>query len=97
VPTTTSDWLGNHVQLQPIDDTDLTLVQWCRPRHGTWRGSHVLDADELRQVRAIVEQLDGARQDATDHGEHESGRYLLRDLAGSPLHLESLLSDLLER
>jgi hypothetical protein len=97
VPTTTSDWLGNHVQLEPIDDTGLTLVQWCRPRHGAWRGSHVLDAEELHRVRAIVEELDGTRHDPADRDEREGHRYLRHDLAGSPLHLESLLSDLLER
>jgi hypothetical protein len=97
VPTTTSDWLGNHVQLEPIDDTGLTLVQWCRPRHGAWRGSHVLDAEELHRVRAIVEELDGTRHNPADRDQREGHRYLRHDLAGSPLHLESLLSDLLER
>lgn len=106
MPTTTTEWLGNHVRLQDIEATELTLVEWSRPRHGSWRGAYVLDPAELRHVRLVVERLARLRDvtatvdDRTTDGRggpDDAARYVRADLAGSPLHLESLLEDLLER
>lgn len=76
--STTVEWLGNRVRLHEIDATGLTLVQWHRPVHGAWRGACVLDADELREVRLVLDRLDVFGP-------------------GSPVHLESLFEELLER
>ena len=98
MPTMTVEWVGNEVRLEDIESTDLTLVQWRRPFNGPWRGAHVLDPDELRHVRLVIGRLDRLRRESpATGGAGMAARYVRSDLAGSPVHLESLLGDLLER
>lgn len=78
-------WMGNRVQLQQIDGTDLTLVQWYRPWNGVLRGVRVLDGGELQRVQVAVEQ---AAAGTRTHPRLEA-------LAGQPLDLETLLAELL--
>jgi hypothetical protein len=73
--------MGNQVYLQPIEGTELTMMQWCRPYHGTLRGVRVLDREQLDRARGAVEHA------AAGHREH----LRLDDLAGRPLDLEGLL------
>jgi hypothetical protein len=73
--------MGNQVYLQPIEGTELTMVQWCRPYHGTLRGVRVLDRQQLDRAVTAVEHAAAGRR------EH----LRLDDLAGRPLDLEGLL------
>jgi hypothetical protein len=79
-------WLGNRVQMQDIDDTDLTYLQWRRPWHGSLRGYLVVSSQE----RALVES---AVEEAAD-GRREHPRL---DAAGQPTDLESFFTDVLGR
>lgn len=93
--STDADWLGNRVALEELDETDLTVVEWWRPRHGTWRGVRVLDRSELRRLRDEIAALETlrARGDAQD----PRACHLRPDLAGIPLELETLMEDVLGR
>ncbi len=105
--TTDTDWLGNHVVLEELDETELTLVQWSRPRHGAWRGARVLDHSELARLRDEVAALEplrasgagGSAEGGTSDGGNPDprARYLRPDLAGTPLHLETLVDDVVGR
>jgi hypothetical protein len=79
-------WLGNRVQMQDIDDTDLTYLQWRRPWHGSLRGYLVVSSQE----RALVET---AVEEAAD-GRREHPRL---DAAGRPTDLEAFFTDVLGR
>jgi len=79
-------WLGNRVQLQDIEGTDLTYVQWRRPWHGSLRGFLVLGSEE----RALVE---GAVEDAAA-GRRPHPRL---DAAGRPTDLETFFAAILGR
>ena len=79
-------WLGNRVQLQEIEGTDLTYVQWRRPWQGSLRGYLVVGSDE----RALLE---GAVADA-EAGRREHPRV---DAAGAPTDLEAFVDDVLGR
>jgi hypothetical protein len=73
--------MGNHVYLHPIEGTDLTIVQWRRPYHGTLRGFRVLDRQHLDRARSAVVHAAAGRRE----------RLRLDGLAGRPLDLERLL------
>lgn len=103
--TTTAEWLGNQVRLDEIEDTELTVVQWWRPRHGSQRGFRVLGRGELARLRDELAGLerhragtDGAADgDRPDTAAPDGVRFLRPDLAGTPLQLEALVDDLLGR
>ena len=79
-------WLGNRVDLQPVEGTELTLVQWCRPWNGSLRGARFLGTEEFARLRNAVDEASaGAR-------EHPK-----LDGAGRPTDLEKFLEDLLGR
>jgi len=80
------DWLGNRVQRQEIDGTDLTYVQWRRPWHGSLRGYVIVGSEEL----ALVE--DAVAAAAAGHREHPR-----LDAAGQPTDLEAFVADVLGR
>jgi hypothetical protein len=93
-----TDWLGNRVVLDELDETELTLVQWARPHHGAWRGARVLGRDELARLRDEVAALEPLRATVHDGAAPDPRtRYLRPDLAGTPLQLETLVDDLLGR
>lgn len=79
-------WLGNRVQLQEIEDTDLTFLQWRRPWHGSLRGYLVLGSEERALVEAAVEEAAAGRR---EHPRLEA--------AGRPTDLETFFHDLLGR
>jgi hypothetical protein len=79
-------WLGNRVQLQEIEGTDLTYVQWRRPWHGSLRGFVVLGSDERALVEAAVDDAAAGRR------EHPQ-----LDAAGRPTDLEAFVADVLGR
>lgn len=79
-------WLGNRVQLQEIEGTDLTFLQWRRPRHGSLRGHMVIGSQERALVEAAVEDAAAGRR------EHPR-----LDAAGYPTDLETFLTDVLGR
>lgn len=79
-------WLGNRVQMQEIEDTDLTFVQWRRPWHGSLRGYLVIGSEERALVEAAVEEAAAGRR------EHPR-----LDAAGRPTDLEAFLADVLHR
>ena len=79
-------WLGNRVDIQEFPDSELTLMQWARPWHGTKRGYVVVGAEERWKVeRAIVEATTGDRV------------YPKVDAAGQPADLEAYLDEVLGR
>ena len=75
-------WLGNRVQMQDIDDTDLTYLQWRRPWHGSLRGFLVVSSHERALVEAAVEEAAAGRR------EHPT-----LDAAGHPTDLEAFFTD----
>lgn len=79
-------WLGNRMQLQEIEGTDLTYVQWRRPWHGSLRGYVVLGSEERALVEAAVEDAAAGRR------EHPQ-----LDAAGRPTDLETFVADVLGR
>ncbi|HWN27198.1 MAG TPA: hypothetical protein VNP37_09560 [Actinomycetospora sp.] len=79
-------WLGNRVQLQEIEGTDLTYVQWRRPWHGSLRGYVVLGSDERALVEAAVDDAAAGRR-----------AHPQLDAAGRPTDLEVFLADVLGR
>ncbi|MDD7964715.1 hypothetical protein [Actinomycetospora lemnae] len=79
-------WLGNRVQLQEIEDTDLTYLQWRRPWQGSLRGYLVVGSEERALVESAVEEA--------AHGLREHPRL---DAAGEPTNLEAFLTDVLGR
>lgn len=79
-------WLGNRVQLEEIEGTDLTYVQWRRPWHGAMRGYLVLGSDERVLVEDAVEDAAAGRRD-----------HPRLDAAGGPTHLETFFTDVLGR
>lgn len=79
-------WLGNRVEVQEIEGTDLTYLQWRRPWHGSLRGYLVVSSEEW----ALVE---GAVGDAAA-GRREHPRV---DAAGQPTDLEAFFTDVLGR
>ena len=95
--STDTDWLGNRVVLEEVDETELTIVQWWRPHHGTLRGTRVLGRAELGRLREEVAALEPLRAGGRDGADDPRARYLRPDLAGTPLHLETLVDDILGR
>ncbi|MEJ2859708.1 hypothetical protein [Actinomycetospora flava] len=79
-------WLGNRVQMQDIDDTDLTYLQWRRPWHGSLRGFLVVSSEERALVEAAVDEA------AAGLREHPT-----LDAAGRPTHLEAFFAEILGR
>jgi hypothetical protein len=79
-------WLGNRVQIQEIDDTDLTFVQWRRPWHGSLRGYLVISSEERALLEAAVEDAAAGRR------EHPR-----LDAAGQPTDLETFFAAVLDR
>jgi hypothetical protein len=79
-------WLGNRVQLQDIEGTDLTYVQWRRPWHGSLRGYVVLGSDERALVEAAVDDATAGRR-----------AHPQVDAAGQPTDLEAFFTEVLGR
>jgi hypothetical protein len=79
-------WLGNRVEVQDIDDTDLTYLQWRRPWHGSLRGYLVVSSEE----RALVE--DAVAEAAAGRRAHPT-----LDAAGRPTDLEAFFTEVLGR
>ncbi|MDQ4117863.1 MAG: hypothetical protein M3235_12985 [Actinomycetota bacterium] len=80
------DWMGNRVDLQEIEGTGLTVLQWCRPWNGALRGARVLAADEVhRMSTAVAEAAAGTRAHPR-----------LEGVAGRPLDLASFLVEVLD-
>jgi hypothetical protein len=85
-PMSDISWLGNRVQLEEIEGTDLTYVQWRRPWHGSLRGYLVVGSEERELVETAVEDAHLGRR------EHPR-----LDAAGRPTDLEAFFSDVLGR
>jgi hypothetical protein len=85
-PVSDLQWLGNRVQVQEIEDTDITYVQWRRPWQGSLRGYLVLSSQERALVEAAVEDAAAGRR------EHPT-----LDAAGNPTDLEAFFTDVLGR
>ncbi|MHC1557460.1 hypothetical protein ACR9E3_00800 [Actinomycetospora sp. C-140] len=79
-------WLGNRVQVQEIEGTDLTYLQWRRPWHGSLRGYLVVSSEERALVEAAIADAEAGRR------EHPRV-----DAAGQPTDLETFLADVLGR
>lgn len=79
-------WLGNRVQVQDIDDTDLTYLQWRRPWHGSLRGYLVVSSEERALVETAVEEASDGRRD-----------HPVLDAAGRPTDLEAFFTEVLGR
>ncbi len=79
-------WLGNRVEVQEIDGTDLTYLQWRRPWHGSLRGYLVVSSQERALVESAVEEA--------AHGLREHPRL---DAAGQPTDLEAFFTEVLGR
>ena len=90
------DWLGNRVVLEELAETELTLVQWARPHHGSWRGARVLGRAELARLRDEVAALEPLRATVPGGTPDPRVRYLRPDLAGTPLQLETLVDDVVD-
>lgn len=80
------DWLGNRVDLQSVEGTELTLVQWCRPWNGSLGGARFLGAEEFAHVRNAVDEAAGGDR-----------KHPQLDGAGRPADLERFLEELLGR
>jgi hypothetical protein len=79
-------WLGNRVEVQEIDGTDLTYLQWRRPWHGSLRGYLVVSSEERELVETAVDDAAAGRR------EHPR-----LDAAGQPADLETYFTDVLGR
>ena len=79
-------WLGNRVQVQEIEGTDLTYLQWRRPWHGSLRGYLVVGSEEWALVEDAVEDAAAGRR------EHPR-----LDAAGQPTDLEAYFTEVLGR
>lgn len=79
-------WLGNRVQLQELDDTDLTYLQWRRPWQGSLRGYLVVSSAERALVEAAVEEAAAGLR-----------RHPQLDAAGRPTDLEAFFTEVLGR